>query len=71
MRPDIGLQLAGVLAHCVLIFACLAGFLRQSPGWKGWVRFLSGGFAAVAYIVVLIVMMRPQIVPVLKMCFGL
>jgi len=71
IRPDVGLQFAAMLAHCVLIVACLAGFLKLNPGWKQWARFLSAGFAAIAYLVILMITMRPQYVPLVKKCFGL
>jgi hypothetical protein len=71
IRPDVGLQLAAALAHCVLIVACLAGFLRRNPGRKDWARFLSAGFVAIAYLVALMITMRPQYIPLLKKCFGL
>jgi hypothetical protein len=71
MRPDVGLQLAGTFAHFILIVACLAGFLRQDPGWRGWAKFLFAGFAAIAYLILLMVTLRPQYVPLLKRCFGL
>jgi hypothetical protein len=71
MRPDIALQLAAAVAHFVLIVACLAGFLRQNPGWRDWTKFLSAGLVAIGYLVVLMITMRPQYVPLLKKCFGL
>jgi hypothetical protein len=71
IRPDVGLQLAGALAHFILIAACLTGFLIQSPEWKNWAKFLSAGLAAIGYLVVLMITLRPQYVPLLERCFGL
>jgi multisubunit Na+/H+ antiporter MnhB subunit len=71
IRPDVGLQLGATLAHVVLIVACLVGFLRPKPNWKDWARFLGAGFLAIAYLVVLIITLRPQMVPILKACFHL
>jgi hypothetical protein len=71
IRPDIGLQLAAAFAHCVLIAACLAGFLRRNPCRKEWARFLLAGFVAIGYLIILMITMRPQYVPLLKKCFGL
>jgi hypothetical protein len=71
IRPDVALQLAATVAHFVLIIACAAGFLRSKPGTKQWAMFLTGGVVAVGYLVLLMIMMRPEYIPLLKKCFGM
>jgi hypothetical protein len=71
IRPDVGLQLGATVAHFLLIVACLVGFLRLKRSWKDWVIFLGSGFLSIDYVVVLILTLRPQMVPTLKACFGL
>ncbi|MBV8828561.1 MAG: hypothetical protein JO108_04980 [Acidobacteriaceae bacterium] len=71
IRPNIGIQLAAAIAHCVLVVACLLGFLRQIPSSRSWAKFIAGGMVAISYLVMLIVLMRPQLVPALRGSFGL
>jgi len=70
IRPDIGIQLAAAVARCVLVVACLFGFLRQTPSSRSWAKFIAGGLTAVSYFVVLIVVVRPQLLSSLRSSFG-
>jgi hypothetical protein len=44
----------GGFGHFILIFACLAGFLRLRPGLHQWLRFIAGGVLAMAYLALIV-----------------
>jgi len=71
IRPDIEIQLAATLAHCVLILARLVGFIKQRPSSRHGAKFIGGGIVALSYLIALLVLMRPQLFPALKSSFGL
>jgi hypothetical protein len=67
----IPLQLAAVVAHLVLITACIIGFLSLRPDAKRWARFLGGGVIAICVLVLLVDILRPQSMILLRRSFGL
>jgi hypothetical protein len=71
IRPDICLQVAAALAHFVLIAGCLMAFLKRKTERGAWLRFLAGGIFSVIYLILLITIMKPQLLPDLKRVFGL
>jgi hypothetical protein len=70
-RADVALQLAAATAHFLLIAACITGIchLRRVP--TVWARALAAGILAIGYLVVLMVILRPQYIPQLRSVFGL
>src|SRR6202034_685982 len=71
IRPDVGLQLAATVAHCVLIGACAAEFLLLKPSAIEWLKFLCAGILGIGYLLLLKITMRPEYIPLLKECFGM
>ena len=70
-RPD---RLIAVLAaggHFLMIAACLAGFLLLHPKLKGWLQFVVGGVAAIAYLILIIYVTGPQYIPLVRRIFHL
>jgi hypothetical protein len=59
-RPDTMMVTVGVVAHFLLIIACLAGFIQLRPRRKDWGRFFAGGFLAMAYFALIIAIARPR-----------
>jgi hypothetical protein len=59
-RPDTMMVMVGVVAHFLLIVACIAGFLQLQPRGKQWVQFFAGGFLAMAYFALIIAIARPR-----------
>ena len=57
--------------HFLLIFGCLALFLRLRPRLKLWGQFLAGGVLAVGYLVLIVITTGPQYVGVLRRVFRL
>lgn len=49
-RPDVWLQLFGAFGHCLIIVACLVGFLRLRPRTPQWSRFVAGGVISIGYL---------------------
>lgn len=70
-RPDLLIAVIAVAGHCLLIIACLAGFLRTRPGVRAWGRFMAGGVLAIGYLVGIIVTTGPQYIGLLKRVFRL
>jgi hypothetical protein len=68
-RPDQGLSVVAASAHFLLIFACLAGFLRTRPGSRQWAEFLAGGVLSVAYFCAIIATTGPQYIGILHRLF--
>jgi hypothetical protein len=66
----IPLQLSGVVAHFLLLAACIVGF-QCLNFHRRWAAFVTGGATAVGVLIALIYMLRPQSVGILKACFGL
>jgi uncharacterized ion transporter superfamily protein YfcC len=50
----------GVVAHFLLIIACIAGFIQLRPRRKDWGQFFAGGFLAMAYFALIIAIARPR-----------
>jgi hypothetical protein len=65
------LQLSGVVAHFVLIAACVVGFRCLSPHRGRWAAFFAGGAIAIGVLIALIDALRPQSMALLRSCFGL
>lgn len=59
-RPDTLMVPVGGLAHCLLIVACMAGFLQLRPGMKQWGQFFAGGLLAFAYLGLIVVTTAPH-----------
>jgi hypothetical protein len=59
-RPDTLMVMIGGVAHFILIAACVAGFLRLRPNKKNWSRLIAGGFLALAYFALIIVILAPR-----------
>ena len=59
-RPDTLMVFVGGVAHFLLIIACMAGFLQLRPGRKRWGQFFAGGFLALAYLILIVVMTAPR-----------
>lgn len=59
-RPDTLMVLLGGAAHCLLIVACMAGFLELRPRGKQWGQFFAGGLVSLAYMALIIVTMAPR-----------
>ena len=53
-RPVPIMVAVGGLGHFILIFACLAGFLRLRPSLHQWLRFIAGGVLAMAYLALIV-----------------
>jgi hypothetical protein len=71
-RPDLFIAVVAATAHFVLIGACVAGFIRVwSKGRLQIVKFLAGGFIAIAYFAGIVVALGPQYVPLLRKAFGI
>ena len=70
-RADVALQLAAAMAHFLLIAACIGGIWRMRRVSTVWVSALAAGVLAVGYLVVLMVILRPQYIPQLRAVFGL
>jgi hypothetical protein len=67
-------QLIAVVAaagHFLLIFGCLALFIRLRPDLKLWAQFFAGGVLAVGYLVLIVITTGPQYVGVLRRVFRL
>jgi hypothetical protein len=65
-HPNQFIAVVAAGGHFLLIFACLAGFLRTRPGLKQWGQFVAGGVLAIGYFVAIIVTTGPQYVELLK-----
>ena len=59
-RLDTLMVAVGGAMHCLLIVACLAGFLQSHPGGKHWGQFFSGGLLVVAYMGLIVLTMAPR-----------
>jgi hypothetical protein len=59
-RPDTMMVTVGVVAHFLLIIACIAGFIQLRPRRKDWGQFFAGGFLAMAYFALIIAIARPR-----------
>ncbi len=70
-RPDLVLQAIATVANFMIIIACLTAFIRLKPDAKRWSAFVTGGILAIGYLILIIVMMRPQYIPLLRHVFGL
>jgi hypothetical protein len=70
-RPDVALQLAAAMAHFLLIAACISGIWRMRRDSAAWTSALAAGAMAVGYLVVLMIILRPQYIPLLRAAFGL
>jgi hypothetical protein len=70
-RPDLALSLIAAAGHFLLIFACLAGFLRNGPKAREWAQFVGGGVLAIAYFTLIIFAAGPQYIPLLRRVVGL
>jgi hypothetical protein len=70
-RADVALQLAAAMAQFLLIAACCSGIWRKRREAAIWVTSLAGGVLAVAFLVALMIILRPQYIPMLQAAFGL
>jgi hypothetical protein len=70
-RADVALQLAAAMAQFLLIAACLNGIWRKRRDPRVWVISLAAGVLAVGFLVALMVILRPQYLPMLQAAFGL
>ncbi len=68
-RPDLVVAVVAAGGHFLLLFACLAGWLRMRPDLRQVGEFVGGGVAAVAYFVAIIFTTGPQYIPLLKRVF--
>lgn len=68
-RPDLLIAVIAVAGHCLLMIACIAGFLRTRPGARAWGRFIAGGALAIGYFVAIITTTGPQYIGLLKRVF--
>ena len=59
-RPDALTVMVGGIGHFILIFGCMAGFLRLRPNKKHWLQFVGGGFMVVAYMALIIFIAAPR-----------
>jgi hypothetical protein len=59
-RPETIMVTVGVLAHFLLIIACIAGFIELRPRRKQWGQFFAGGSLAMTYFALIIAIARPQ-----------
>jgi|SRR5215467_4637402 len=50
----------GGIAHFALILACLAAVLQQPAEKRKWWKFVAGGIAALAYLVLIVAIARPR-----------
>lgn len=70
-RPDQLIAVLAATAHFVLIASCLLAYLRIPPkDSSDLLKFLGGGFIAIAYFVGIINLFGSQYVPLLKRVFG-
>jgi hypothetical protein len=70
-RPDSLIALLAAGGHFLMIGAGLAGFLLLRPKLMGWLKFLAGGAAAIAYFVLIIYTTGPQYIPLVRRIFHL
>jgi hypothetical protein len=59
-RPDALTVMIGGVGHFILIFGCMAGFLRLQPNKKHWLQFVGGGFMVMAYMALIIFIAAPR-----------
>ena len=70
-RPDLAIALVAALGHFMLIIGCLAGFLRQHPRVRDWLKFFAGGALVIVYFLLIIVTTGRQYIPLMKKVFHL
>ncbi len=70
-RPDRAVAVLAAGGHFLMIGACFAGFLLLSPKLRDWLRFLTGGAAAIACFVLIIYTTGPQYIPLIRRVFHL
>ncbi len=58
-QPDILVQLFAAFGHCLIIAACLVGFLRTRPATRQWGQFFGGGALAVGYLLTMAFTLGP------------
>ena len=44
----------------IVLIACTAGFIQLRPRMKQWVQFFAGGFLALAYFTLIVVIAAPH-----------
>ena len=59
-RVDTIMVTLGGIGHFILILSCLAAVLQQPSERKKWLRFVAGGVAALAYLVLIVAIARPR-----------
>lgn len=70
-RPDLMVAVVAAAGHFLLIFACLAGFLRLRPKAMQWGQFLAGGVLAAGYFMLIIFTTGPQYIGLMKRVFHM
>ena len=58
-QPDILVQLFAAFGHCLIIVACLVGFLRTRPAARQWRQFFGGGALAIGYLLTMAFTLGP------------
>jgi hypothetical protein len=58
-QPDIFVQLFAAFGHCLIIVACLVGFLRTRPAGRQWGQFFGGGALAIGYLLTMAFTLGP------------
>ncbi|HEX4849570.1 MAG TPA: hypothetical protein VFV08_02135 [Puia sp.] len=59
-RPDTMMVFIGGMGHFILIFSCIAAFVKLKPARKQWLQFFVGGFLAVVYLIVIVMLVAPS-----------
>jgi len=59
-RLDTMMVTLGGITHFVLIIACIVAILQQRTERKKWLKFVTGGVFALAYLVLIVAIARPR-----------
>ena len=59
-QPDTLMVMVGGVAHFLLIFGCVAGFVQLRPRGRQWAQFFGGGALALAYFALIIAIAAPR-----------
>lgn len=59
-RPDTLMVFVGSIGHFILIVTCLVAFIKSIRDKTQWAQFFGGGFLAVAYLVLIVILAAPR-----------